>query len=178
MFDQRSCLFVQQVQAWSSPTLLTSLSHPQSVSCTPLLHRHKSALFDAQFHAVSNAEFQGYTSLRADFNHHPPTKRNRNNSLLFELCAEIVTSVRIGQNPERRRCETPLRTHLHAKHAPVAVIFGAGDTYVRRPENPDARAWRCRRHKCRRHPITVDRAIGVATTYQRLFTYITLLLNL
>jgi len=51
MFDQRSCLFVRKVRDRFSPALLTSLSHPQSVSHTPLLHRHVSALFDAQFHA-------------------------------------------------------------------------------------------------------------------------------
>jgi len=39
---------------------------------------------------VSNAGSQGHTSLRTKFSHRPPAKRNRNNSPLFELCAEIV----------------------------------------------------------------------------------------
>ena len=92
MFDQWSCLLVQQVQVRFSPTLLTSLSHPQSVSRTPLLHRHINALFDAQFHAPRATRSPGDTPLYVRISiFTPPTKRDRNNLLLFELCAEVVT---------------------------------------------------------------------------------------
>ena len=50
---------------------------------------------------VSNVESQGYISLRADLNHRPPTKRSRNNSLLFELCAEIV--IRQSESGEKEK---------------------------------------------------------------------------
>ena len=115
----------------SSPALTDIVDTPlPSSMCFPRPSSsptHKCTLRCSVPHTVSSADSQGYTSLRTDFNRHSPAERNRNNSLLFELCTEFVTyPSEFGE----RRGKAPFRAHLHAKHAPVVIVFEGGDEYM------------------------------------------------
>ena len=70
---------------------------------------------------MSNAESQGYISLRADFNHHPPTKWNWNNSLLFEPCAEIV--IHQSESITIRREREGAKHHFELTYIPNTLLW-------------------------------------------------------